>query len=464
MSHLKFTETVLRDGHQSHIATRMTMDEMVEALSSLDKVGYEALEVWGGATFDVCLRYLNENPWERLRIIREHVKDTKLQMLLRGQNLLGYRHYANDVVERFIHSSVANGIDIIRIFDALNDTRNLETSMKAIRTEGAHCQCAISYTTSKIHTVDYYVKLAKEMEQMGADSICIKDMAGILTPGNSYELVKGIKGVTELPLELHGHATSGICEAAYMEAVRAGVDIIDTALSPFAGGTAQPATESMYKVFSEKGLAKPLNEDKMHGAARHFNLVKEKHMEEGNFDPRVMKIEPKILQYQVPGGMLSNLLSQLKAQNAADKYEDVLREIPKVREDLGYPPLVTPLSQMVGTQAVFNVLVGERYKVIPKEIKEYCKGNYGKSPVSIDMAVVNKAIGDEKRIDCCPGDLIPDAYESAKEEIADLSTEEEMVLAYAVFPDVTRQYLEGKSTESNESTEASDEVICIEIV
>ena len=278
MNHLKFTETVLRDGHQSQIATRMHTDEMIEALELLDQVGYHSLEVWGGATFDVCLRYLNENPWERLRIIREHVKETNLQMLLRGQNLLGYRHYPNDIVERFIHKSVANGIDIIRVFDALNDTRNMETSINAIRKEGAHCQCAISYTTSEVHTNEYYINLATEMEHLGADSICIKDMAGILTPGNAYDLVKGIKAKTDIPLELHGHSTSGICEASYFQAVSAGVDIIDTALSPFAGGTAQPATEAMYEIFKEQKAAVPLNTDKMHEAAKHFGKVKEIHM------------------------------------------------------------------------------------------------------------------------------------------------------------------------------------------
>lgn len=450
MKHLKFTETVLRDGHQSQIATRMHVDEMVEALSLLDQVGYHALEVWGGATFDVCLRYLNENPWERLRIIKSHVKNTQLQMLLRGQNLLGYKHYPNDIVEKFIHKSVENGIDIVRVFDALNDTRNLETSIKAIKKEGAHCQSAISYTTSDIHTVDYYIKLAKEMEQMGADSICIKDMAGILTPDNAFKLIKGMKKTIDLPIELHGHSTSGICEMTYYQAVNAGVDIIDTALSPFAGGTAQPSTEAMYEVFKESGVASTLNTSKMHEAAKHFNKIKEAHIEMGNFNPRVMKVEPKILQYQVPGGMLSNLLSQLKAQNAADKYEEVLAEIPRVREDLGYPPLVTPLSQMVGTQAVFNVLTGERYKVIPKEIKEYCRGNYGKSPGPIDETVVIKAIGDGERIQCCPADLLPPGFDGAKEEIQALTSDDEMVLAYAVFPDVTKSYLENQNKEVNE--------------
>jgi len=452
---LKFTETILRDAHQSQIATRMHTEEMIPGLDSLDQVGYHAVEMWGGATFDVCLRYLNENPWERLRTIREHMKNTKLQMLLRGQNLLGYRHYANDVVERFIQHSIAEGIDIVRVFDALNDTRNLKTSMEAIKREGGHCQAAISYTTSEVHTIDYYVQLAKEFEDMGADSICIKDMAGILTPTNAYDLVKGIKGQVKLPLELHGHATSGICEVTYYEAVRAGVDIIDTALSPFAGGTAQPATESMYKIFSDQKVADPLNEEKMNAAAAHFAKVKEDHIQKGNFNPRVMKIEPKILHYQVPGGMLSNLLSQLNDQNAGDRYEEVLAEIPKVRKDLGYPPLVTPLSQMVGTQAVFNVLLGERYKVMPKEIREYCKGKYGRSPAPILPSIIEKAIGDSERIDVAPADILEPELDKAKEAVAQYSDDEKMAIAYAIFPDVVSNYFKAKQ---------KPEIVNIEII
>lgn len=452
---MKFTETILRDAHQSQIATRMHTEEMIPGLDLLDQVGYHAVEMWGGATFDVCLRYLNENPWERLRTIREHMKKTKLQMLLRGQNLLGYRHYANDVVERFIQHSIAEGIDIVRVFDALNDTRNLKTSMKAIKREGGHCQAAISYTTSEVHTIDYYVQLAKEFEDMGADSICIKDMAGILTPANAYDLVKGIKSQVKLPLELHGHATSGICEVTYYEAVRAGVDIIDTALSPFAGGTAQPATESMYKIFSDQKVADPLNEEKMNAAAAHFAKVKEDHIQKGNFNPRVMKIEPKILHYQVPGGMLSNLLSQLNDQNAGDRYEEVLAEIPKVRKDLGYPPLVTPLSQMVGTQAVFNVLLGERYKVIPKEVREYCKGKYGRSPAPILPWIIEKAIGDSERIDVAPADILEPELDQAKEAVAQYSEDEKMAIAYAIFPDVVSNYFKAKQ---------KPEIVNIEII
>ncbi len=452
---MKFTETILRDAHQSQIATRMHTEEMIPGLDLLDQVGYHAVEMWGGATFDVCLRYLNEDPWERLKTIRKHMKNTKLQMLLRGQNLLGYRHYANDVVERFIQHSIAEGIDIVRVFDALNDTRNLKTSMKAIKREGGHCQAAISYTTSQVHTIDYYVQLAKEFEDMGADSICIKDMAGILTPANAYDLVKGIKSQVKLPLELHGHATSGICEVTYYEAVRAGVDIVDTALSPFAGGTAQPATESMYKIFSDQKVADPLNEEKMNAAAAHFAKVKEDHIQKGNFNPRVMKIEPKILHYQVPGGMLSNLLSQLNDQNAGDRYEEVLAEIPKVRKDLGYPPLVTPLSQMVGTQAVFNVLLGERYKVMPKEIREYCKGKYGRSPAPILPSIIEKAIGDSERIDVAPADILEPELDKAKEAVAQYSDDEKMAIAYAIFPDVVSNYFKAKQ---------KPEIVNIEII
>lgn len=447
MSKLKITETVLRDGHQSQIATRLKLEEILPILEDMDKVGYYAMEVWGGATFDVCLRYLNENPWERLRLIREKVKKTKLQMLLRGQNLLGYKHYPNDIVERFIQKSIYNGIDIIRVFDALNDVRNLNKSIEVIKKEGAHCQCAISYTTSKVHTVDYYTKLAKTMENMGADSICIKDMAGILTPDDAFKLVSGLKSNIKVPIELHGHCTSGIIEMTYMKAIEAGVDIVDTAISAFSSGTAQPCTESLNGVFKNSERAPKLNEDSLKKVATYFSEVKEKYIEDGTFNPRVMKIEPQILKYQVPGGMLSNLLSQLKAQNAEGRYEEVLNEIPKVREDLGFPPLVTPLSQMVGTQSVFNVLTGDRYKVVPNEIKEYVKGFYGLAPVPVKEEIKKKIIGDEEVIDYCPADKMEPMFIKAKEEIKDLTDEEEMILAYALFPDITRKYLEEQNDD-----------------
>lgn len=447
MNQLKFTETVLRDGHQSQIATRMHTRDMIQGLHLLDQVGYHAVEMWGGATFDVCLRYLNENPWDRLKTIRKHMKKTKLQMLLRGQNLLGYRHYPNDVVGAFIKHALAEGIDIIRVFDALNDPRNLEVSMKTIKQEGGHCQAAISYTTSEVHTLDYYIRLSKTYEAMGADSICIKDMAGILTPRDAHDLVKGIKSVIKVPLELHGHATSGICEMTYAEAVKAGIDIIDTCLSPFSGGTSQPATESMYSVLSTTRDCQKLDTAKMEGAAGHFMKVKKDHMTKGNFNPRVMQTEPKILHYQVPGGMLSNLLSQMEGQNASDRYEEVLKEIPKVRKDLGYPPLVTPLSQMVGTQAVFNVLLGERYKMIPKEIKEYCLGKYGRAPAPIADWVREKAIGGEEPIDRAPYELLEPELDEAKAKILAHSKDEKMALAYAVFPEVTMAYFQSRKPD-----------------
>ena len=345
MKPVKVTETALRDGHQSLIATRLRTDEILPILEKMDQAGYYSMEVWGGATFDACLRFLNEDPWERLRAIRKSVKNTKLQMLLRGQNLLGYKHYADDVVEMFIQKSVENGIDIIRVFDALNDLRNLEVSMKAIKKAGAHCQCAISYTTSPVHTKDYFIELSKKMVERGADSICIKDMAGILTPNGAYELVKGLKEAVSVPIEIHTHCTSGIASMTYLKAVEAGVDIIDTAISPFAEGTSQPATESMAVILDEGDRGPGLNTAILSEIADYFKPIKEKYRKEGILNPKVMDVEPNTLTYQVPGGMLSNLLSQLEAQKASHHYEAVLREIPRVRADLGYPPLVTPLDR-----------------------------------------------------------------------------------------------------------------------
>lgn len=461
MKSLKFTETVLRDGHQSHIATRMTTEEMIPILEELDGVGYHALEVWGGATFDVCLRYLDENPWERLRTIKQHVKHTKLQMLLRGQNLLGYKHYPDDIVDRFIKRSIENGIDIIRVFDALNDIRNLEKSIQAIKQYGGHCQAALSYTISPVHTLAYFTQLATSLEEMGADSICIKDMAGILKPAVAYELITELKKNTDLPIELHGHATSGICEMTYLKAVEAGVDIIDTAMSPFAGGTSQPATESVYEALKDNARCSRLDSGKLNICAKHLNQIKEQHVAEGNYNPKVMKIEPKILTYQVPGGMLSNLMSQLQAQKADDRYEEVLQEIPKVRQDLGYPPLVTPLSQMVGTQAVFNVLTGDRYKVIPKEIKDYVKGLYGQWPAPIQTNITKAIIGDEPITTRRPADLIERTFDDYLNEISHLTSEEEMVLAYALFPDIAETYLTKRSQSCNKT---EDDITIIELV
>ncbi|WP_026896075.1 oxaloacetate decarboxylase subunit alpha [Clostridiisalibacter paucivorans] len=444
---LKVTETALRDGHQSLIATRLKTEEMLPILEKMDNVGYHAMEVWGGATFDACLRYLNEDPWERLRKIRSKVKNTKLQMLLRGQNILGYKHYPDDIVEKFIYKSVENGIDIIRIFDALNDIRNLETSIKATKKAGAHCQCAISYTTSKIHTKSYYLEKVKAMEDMGADSICIKDMSGILTPYRAYELIKAIKKITDLPIEFHNHCTSGIAQMSYMKAIEAGVDIIDTAISPFATGTSQPPTEPFVMAYKGTDRDTKLNLNLLEEIAEYFKPIKRKYIEDGTLNLKVLETEPKTLIYQVPGGMLSNLLSQLKSQNAEDKYEEVLAEIPRVREELGYPPLVTPLSQMVGTQSMMNVLTGDRYKMIPKEIKDYVKGYYGKSPAPIKENIKKKIIGDEKVITQRPADLLEDAFDKYKEEIEGLYKSEEDILSYALFPQITKKFLIDREPE-----------------
>lgn len=460
MNPIKITETSLRDGHQSLIATRLRTEEILPILEKMDQVGYYALEVWGGATFDSCLRFLNEDPWERLRAIRSVVKNTKLQMLLRGQNLLGYKHYADDIVEAFIKKSVENGIDIIRVFDALNDTRNMETSIKTIKEAGAHCQCAISYTTSKVHTIDYYVELSGRMEKLGADSICIKDMAGILTPYSAYELVKRLKETVNIPIDLHTHCTSGIASMTYLKAAEAGVDIIDTAISPFSEGTSQPATESMVVALNEGDRAPKLNLGLLSEIADHFKPIKEKYRENGILNPKVMDVEPNTLTYQVPGGMLSNLLSQLKGQGAIDKYEAVLREIPRVREDLGFPPLVTPLSQMVGTQAVFNVLSGERYKMVPKEIKEYVRGLYGRSPAPIKDEVKQKIIGDEKIITKRPADLLKPEIEKGKKEIGDLALSLEDVLSYILFPQVAKKFFEDRLNPKTESeNKKNDDVV-----
>ncbi len=449
MNKLKITETVLRDGHQSLIATRLKTDEILPILEKMDQVGYYSLEVWGGATFDACIRFLNEDPWERLRQIRKRVKNTKLQMLLRGQNLLGYRHYADDVVDKFIEKSIENGIDIIRVFDALNDYRNIETAVKSIIKYGGHCQGCIAYTTSEIHTVDYFVGKVKELEEMGAHSICIKDMAGILFPDVAYELIKKIKAVTNLPVELHTHCTSGIAEMLYMKAIEAGVDIIDTGISPFSGGTAQPATEIFAHSLKGSERDPELNIELLSEIADYFKPIKEKYRAEGILKAKVMDVEPNTLTYQVPGGMLSNLLSQLEGQGAADRYEEVLAEVPRVRKDLGYPPLVTPLSQMVGTQAVFNVLVGERYKVIPKEIKDNVRGKYGQSPAPISQEIREKIIGDEIPITYRPADDIAPEFLKLKGDIGELAQCDEDVLMYALFPEYGREFL--KKRMENES-------------
>ncbi|EOH97813.1 oxaloacetate decarboxylase subunit alpha [Enterococcus pallens] len=438
---IQFMETVLRDGQQSQIATRMPTEDMLPILKTLDEAGYHSLEMWGGATFDSCIRFLNEDPWERLRLIRKEVKNTKLQMLLRGQNLLGYKNYADDVVRDFVEKSIKNGIDIIRVFDALNDTRNLTTSIVAAKEAGGHCQTAISYTTSDIHTVDYFVKLAKEMADLGADSICIKDMAGVLTPQTGFELVSRIKDRIDLPLEVHTHATSGISEMTYLKVAEAGADIIDTAISSFSSGTSQPATESMALALEELGFDTGLKMDKVSEIANYFNPIRDRFRDEGILNPKVKDIEPKTLIYQVPGGMLSNLLSQLTEQGMQDKYEEVLSEVPKVRADLGYPPLVTPLSQMVGTQALMNVISKERYKLVPSEIKDYVRGLYGRPPAPIDPAVQEKIIGDEAVITNRPADLIEPQLPAFREEIKEYAKSEEDVLMYALFPQQAKDFL-----------------------
>jgi len=448
MKKLKITETSLRDGHQSLIATRLTTEEMIPILEKMDNVGYHAMEVWGGATFDACLRFLNEDPWERLRTIRKHVKKTKLQMLLRGQNLLGYRHYSDDVVEAFIRKAIQNGIDIVRVFDALNDPRNMKKSIEVVKSEGAHCQCAISYATSKVHHTEYYIDLIRTLEKMGADSICIKDMSGILKPYEAYDFIKAIKEATDLPIELHNHCTSGIASMTILKAVEAGIDIVDTAISPFSSGTSQPPTETIVETF--KGLDRDTGLDlkELEQIAAYFKPIRDKYLNDGTLNPKVLLVEPRTLLYQVPGGMLSNLISQLQALNAEDKFDQVLKEIPKVREDLGFPPLVTPLSQMVGTQAVFNIITGERYKMVPKEIKKYVQGYYGKSPAPISDEIRKTIIGDEEVITVRPADLLDNEIEKAKEELSELFESMEDVLSYVLFPQVAKDFLEGREFKS----------------
>lgn len=438
---IRFMETVLRDGQQSQIATRMPTADMLPILKTMDEAGYHALEMWGGATFDACLRFLNEDPWERLRLIRSEIKQAKLQMLLRGQNLLGYKNYADDVVREFVIKSIENGIDVVRVFDALNDTRNLRTSVEACKEAGGHCQTAICYTTSDFHTVDYFVKLTKEMAALGADSLCIKDMAGVLTPATGFELVSRIKDAVDLPLQVHTHATAGISEMTYLKCAEAGADIIDTCISSFSGGTSQPATESVAIALEGLGFTTGLRQDRLEKIADHFDPVRDRFRKAGTLNPKVKDTEPKSLVYQVPGGMLSNLLSQLTEQGNADKYDQVLKEVPKVRADLGYPPLVTPLSQMVGTQALMNVLSGEEYKLVPKEIKDYVKGLYGKPPVAIAPEMVQKIIGDEPVQTVRPADLLPPEMPGFSEEIKQYARSTEDVLSYAVFPQQAKDFL-----------------------
>ncbi len=436
MTGIKITETAFRDAHQSLIATRMTTADMLPIAEKLDRVGFHAIEVWGGATFDSCLRYLNEDPWERLRSLKKVFKNTKLQMLLRGQNLLGYKHYPDDVVEEFVKKSIENGIDIIRIFDALNDVRNIKTAVLATKKYGGHAQGALSYTTSPVHNTKYYVNVAIEMQNMGVDSICIKDMSGILLPYVAEELVRELKKVITVPIEVHSHFTSGVANQTYMKAIEAGADIIDTAISPLGNGTSQPATEPMIASLQGSPYYPDLDMDLLLEISDYFKGLKEKYIKEGLLNSKVLDVDVNTLVYQVPGGMLSNLVSQLKSQNAEDKYEAVLSEVPKVRKDLGYPPLVTPLSQMVGTQAVFNVILGERYKMIPKEIKDYVKGLYGEPAVPISDEIKKIIIGEEEVFTGRPADLLEPQLDIYRNEIKEFMEQEEDILSYGLFPQI----------------------------
>ncbi|MDY2987227.1 MAG: oxaloacetate decarboxylase subunit alpha [Peptoniphilus sp.] len=441
---IEFTETVLRDAHQSLMATRMRTEDFKDALNLLDNAGYRALECWGGATFDSCIRFLDEDPWERLRFIKSNLRNTKTQMLLRGQNLLGYKNYPDDVVEKFIELSISNGIDIIRIFDALNDIRNLETSISATKKYGAEAQVAISYTTSEIHTVEYFSNLVSKITEMGADSIAIKDMAGILTPYKAYELVTQLRKNTNIPLELHTHETTGMGSMTYLKGIEAGIDIIDTAISPFSGGTSQPSTETLDVLIRESGNNTRLNMKVLEELASFFQNVKEKYLKEGTLPTKMLSIDPKGLIYQVPGGMLSNLYTQLAGLKKLDKYEEVLQEVPRVRADLGFPPLVTPMSQMVGTQATFNIITGQRYKMVPNEVKDYLKGLYGQTPVPVDETFRKSIIQDAEVITDRPANHLSEGLPKIIEEIADIAQSQEDVLTYALFPEVGKNFLEKK--------------------
>ena len=431
---VQFTETVLRDANQSLIATRLPFSSFEGILDTMDSAGYYSLECWGGATFDSCLRYLDEDPWERLRKIKAHCKNTKLQMLLRGQNLLGYKHYPDDVVRMFVKKSIENGIDIIRIFDALNDVRNIEVAVDETLKNGAVASGAISYTKSPIHDLEAYVKLAKQMEEMGCQTITIKDMAGIMGPQEAYDMVKALKENVKLPIVLHTHCTTGLAPLTLQKAVEAGCDIIDTAISAFSGGTSQAPTEAMLYAFRQQGYETELDTAALKKINDFFKPIKEQFLKEGRLNPVVLSTDTDALNYQVPGGMLSNLVAQLTAQNKMDKFEEVLLETPRVRKDLGYPPLVTPMSQMVGVQATMNVLAGERYKNVSKEIKAYIRGEYGRAPGEIDPELQKKVLGDEKPITCRFADTLEPEFEKAKEEIGSLAKSDEDVLSYIAFP------------------------------
>ncbi len=445
---IEITETILRDAHQSLIATRMTTEQMLPIVDKLDQVGYHSVECWGGATFDTCLRYLHEDPWDRLRKLRDGFKHTKLQMLFRGQNILGYRPYADDVVEYFVQKSIANGIDIIRIFDCLNDLRNLETAVKAANKEGGHAQVALSYTIGDAYTIDYWVDKAKKVEEMGADSLCIKDMAGLLLPYKATELVKALKEAVNIPIQLHTHYTSGVASMTYLKAVEAGVDVIDCAMSPFALGTSQPATEVMVETFKGTPYDTGYDSNLLAEIADYFRPIRDDALASGLLNPKNMGVDIKTLLYQVPGGMLSNLTSQLKEQNAEDRYYEVLAEVPKVRHDLGDPPLVTPSSQIVGTQAVFNVLTGERYKMATKETKDILAGKYGQSVNPVDPDIQKQVLGEDAEIITCrPADLLDNELDTLREECAQYIQQDEDVLSYALFPQVATEFFKWREAQ-----------------
>ena len=444
---VKIMDTTLRDGNQSLIATRMSMEEMYPIIEKMDNAGFYAMEVWGGATFDACLRFLKEDPWQRLREFRRLCKNTKLQMLFRGQNILGYKAYPDDVVEEFVYKSVENGIDILRVFDALNDVRNLESSVKAIKKVGSHAQLCISYTLSEVHTYNYFINLTKQLVDMGADSICIKDMAGLLLPKATYDLVKGIKEFTDLPVQIHSHYTSGEASMAYMKGVEAGADILDTAMSPFALGTSQPATEVMVAAFEGTEFDTGIKQENLRDITEYLAPMRAKALETGLMSTKVLNVDINTLLYQVPGGMLSNMVSQLKDLKAEDKYDEVLREIPRVRADLGYPPLVTPTSQIVGSQALMNVISGERYKVIPNETKNVVRGLYGRTPVEITEKVRKMIIGDEKPVTEKPKELFEPSLHKYEAEMAEYKEQPEDVLSYALFPPVALDFFKFRQAQ-----------------
>ena len=460
MKKVQFTETVLRDASQSLIATRLPYEKMEPILETMDKAGYYSAECWGGATFDVCLRFLNEDPWERLRKIRSKMPNTKLQMLLRGQNILGYKHYPDDIVRRFVRASVKNGIDIIRIFDALNDVNNLKVAIEETVKSGAIASGTISYTTSPVHTREKYVEMVKELAQMGVGSICIKDMAGILTPAAAYDLVAAIKDAVDLPVVMHTHCTTGLAYMTYLKGIEAGADVIDTAISPFSGGTSQPATETLAYALKELGYEVELDQPTLYKIADYFKPIRNEYIKDGTLNPISMGTDTQCLNYQIPGGMLSNLLSQLKSLNALDKFDEALKETPAVRKDMGYPPLVTPTSQLVGTQAVQNVLAGERYKNVGAEIKAYCRGEYGRTPAPIDPEVRAKILGEEKPIEGRYADSLPtDTFEKTAEKLGDTAKCEEDVLSYIAFPAVAEKFFDNRRAEEEKKVRYSIEAL-----